>query len=56
MGKPLHGRRGLFAHASTTYENEGCESASLDVEENSAVSQTLLVLVLTIKARETDSD
>ena len=55
MGKVLHGRRGLFAHAYafTTCENEGCESASLDVEDPSAVSQTLLALVLTINARET---
>ena len=53
MSKPLHGRCGLFAHPSTTCENEGCESASLDVEDPSAVSQTLLALMLTIKARET---
>ena len=53
MGKPLHGRRVLFVHAFTICENDGLESASLDVKDPSAVSQTLLALMLTIKAGET---
>ena len=50
---PLHGHRSVFAHTSTTCENEGHESASLSVKDPSAISQPLLALVLTIKARET---